>query len=181
MQLILEFRWAKRTAYRWIGSGITSPLSAICENENIFLHLSVIHSVHRGGEEVCLSACWDTTPPEQTPPRSRPPPQQIPPPGSRLQHTVYERLVRILLECILVLHTDFTMLLDLLNCLWEYFVSHDMWIPNVLNLTYHHCCMRGPTSCENHENNTECLSQLEGVIFFCWPIFGNISYLKLLS
>ena len=54
----------------------------------IFLHLSVIHSVHRGG--VCFSACWDNTPPgadtplEQTPspgadppwsrhPRSRPP------------------------------------------------------------------------------------------------------------
>ena len=33
----------------------------------IFLHLSVIHSVHRGG--ICLSACWDTTPP-----RSRHPP-----------------------------------------------------------------------------------------------------------
>ena len=127
----------------------------------IFLHLSVIHSVHRGG--VCLSACWDppgsrhtpagsrhppgpdippgpqppwTTPqsrlspppdhpPEQTPPPwSRHPPQsrhppwsrhppeqtppsppkQTPPPQSRHQHTVYERPVRILLECILVDH-----------------------------------------------------------------------------
>ena len=117
----------------------------------IFLHLSVIHSVHRG-EGVCLSACWDTTTPhpEQTPPdqiptplgaanpgsrppldqtphppRSRPPwpdthpptlpgadtppgadsPQEQtpPPPGSRLQHAVYERPVRILLECILVM------------------------------------------------------------------------------
>ena len=116
----------------------------------IFLHLSVIHSVHRG-EGVCLNACWDTpwtrhpppeqTPPgpdtplppgadtptpeqtpwEQTPPRSRhppgadPPPRadtrlradppvgaDTPPPESRLQHTVYERPVRILLECILV-------------------------------------------------------------------------------
>ena len=37
------------------------------------------------------------TPPEQTHP-----PEQTPPPGSRLQHTVYERPVRILLECILV-------------------------------------------------------------------------------
>ena len=37
-----------------------------------------------------------THPPEQTPPWSRHPP------GSRLQHTVYERPVRILLECILV-------------------------------------------------------------------------------
>ena len=37
-------------------------------------------------------------PREQTPPRTR-----HPPPGSRLQHTVNERPVRILLECILVL------------------------------------------------------------------------------
>ena len=102
----------------------------------IFLHLSVIHSVHRGGGKgVCLSACWDTTlPRDQTPPPPRPPgsrhhhppgpdthplgadtpppgsrhpprsrpPQEQTPPGSRLQHTVYERPVRILLECILV-------------------------------------------------------------------------------
>ena len=96
----------------------------------IFLHMSVIHSVHRGG--VCLSACWDTNPPtrqtppgadtplgadppdqadtppwEQTPPPGpgrHPPDQADPPPlGSRLQHTVYEQPVRILLECILVL------------------------------------------------------------------------------
>ena len=62
---------------------------------------------------VCLSTCWDTTPPradtpwEQTPPRSRHPPglstpPAAPPPGSRLRHTVNERPVRILLECILV-------------------------------------------------------------------------------
>ena len=46
-------------------------------------------------------------PPEQTPPRSRhpldqTPPNQAHPPRSRLQHTVNERPVRILLECILV-------------------------------------------------------------------------------
>ena len=40
-------------------------------------------------------------PPEQTPPGPDTPPDQIPP-GSRLQHMVYERPVRILLECILV-------------------------------------------------------------------------------
>ena len=57
----------------------------------------------------------EQTPPEQTPPGSRPPQEQTPPPGadhppgtrhtppgSRLQHTVNERPVRILLECILV-------------------------------------------------------------------------------
>ena len=42
-------------------------------------------------------------PPRADPPGSRHPPwKQTPPPGSRLQHTVYERPVRILLECILV-------------------------------------------------------------------------------
>ena len=84
----------------------------------------------QGGEEgVCLSACWDTHPPEQTPPGSRhpnppgrrPPPDQAPPRSRhpprtrhppqqetrpplvrRLQHTVNERPVHILLECILV-------------------------------------------------------------------------------
>ena len=78
--------------------------------QGIFLHLSVIHSVHRGGKGVCLSACWDTTPPgadplpgsrpsrDQTPPPNQtPPPGADTPPGSRLQHTVYERPVRILL------------------------------------------------------------------------------------
>ena len=60
----------------------------------------------------------DQTPlPEQTPPRADTPRSRHPPgadtpradthlppspPGSRLQHTVYERPVRILLECILV-------------------------------------------------------------------------------
>ena len=88
----------------------------------IFSQACVKNSVHRGGGEgVCLSACWDTLPPEQTPPpKTRPPwsrhppeqtpPEQTPPPppgednptGSRLQHTVNERPVRILLECILV-------------------------------------------------------------------------------
>ena len=89
----------------------------------IFLHLSVI--LFTGG--ACLSACWDahppgadtpqeqtppgadTTPPEQSPPREQTPQEQTQPPGSRhpsgsrLRYTVYERPVRILLECILVL------------------------------------------------------------------------------
>ena len=66
---------------------------------------------------VCLSACWDIPPPgpdppEQTPPRTKPPESRHPtwdqtpleqtPQGSRLQHTVNERPVRILVECILV-------------------------------------------------------------------------------
>ena len=61
---------------------------------------------------------WEQTPPQSRhPPRADPPrpdtplaadtpPEQTPPPpGSRLQHTVYERPVRILLECILVVNT----------------------------------------------------------------------------
>ena len=44
----------------------------------------------------------DTPPWEQTTPQGRPPGNQTPP-GSRRQHTVNERPVRILLECILVL------------------------------------------------------------------------------
>ena len=42
-------------------------------------------------------------PPEQAPPRIRHPPGADTPLGSRLQHTVYERPVRILPECIIVL------------------------------------------------------------------------------
>ena len=46
------------------------------------------------------------TPPDEAPPHDQapPPPDQAHPlpPGSRLRHTVYERPVRILLECILV-------------------------------------------------------------------------------
>ena len=38
-----------------------------------YVFTGVCDSVHRGGG-VCLSACWDTTPWEQTPPRSRHPP-----------------------------------------------------------------------------------------------------------
>ena len=44
----------------------------------------------------------EQTPQEQTPPEQTPPGSRHPPPPSRLQHTVYERPVRILLECILV-------------------------------------------------------------------------------
>ena len=73
----------------------------------MFLHLSVSHSVHKGG--VCLSACWDTHtspgrhpparhPPGQTPSLDRHPTGQTHTPSRRpLQWTV-----RILLECFLV-------------------------------------------------------------------------------
>ena len=63
----------------------------------MFLLVSVI-LLTRGG--VCLSACWDTTPRSRHAPGSR-----HPPPRSRHRHTVNERPVRILLECILVVKT----------------------------------------------------------------------------
>ena len=45
----------------------------------------------------------EQTPRKQTPPWEQTPPEQTPPPpGSRFRDTVNERLVRILLECILV-------------------------------------------------------------------------------
>ena len=86
----------------------------------MFLQASVILLTWGGG--VCLSACpgytpsprADTprsrhlpradTPQEQTPPKSRHPPRsRYLPTISRLRHTVNERPVRILLECILVM------------------------------------------------------------------------------
>ena len=72
---------------------------------NIFT--PVRHSVHGGGG-VCLRQTppgADTHPPPgQTPLGQTPPGSGLstPPPGSRLRHTVNERPVRILLECILV-------------------------------------------------------------------------------
>ena len=111
----------------WWASSVNYRAQRSCGQGNIFT--PVCHSFcSQGG--VCLSACWDTTPPNQIPtppdqtppPRADTPPDQTPTPGSRhppgsrhtppkeqthprgsrLQHTVYERPVRILLECILV-------------------------------------------------------------------------------
>ena len=89
-----------------------------CGQGNIFTGVCLF----TGGEGVCLSAWWDAIPPQmenppngepprmENPPRWRTPPLDGEPPrwrtlplGSRLQHTVYERPVRILLECMLVL------------------------------------------------------------------------------
>ena len=58
-----------------------------CGQGNIFT--PVCHSVHRGG--VCLSACWDTTPPRSRHPlgADTPPASRHTPPGSR--HTPLEQ------------------------------------------------------------------------------------------
>ena len=112
----------------------------------IFSQACVKNSVHGGGG--CLPQCMlgytppprpgtpsrPGTPPgpgtpsqEQTPPRDQAPPRDQtplprpgrPPPGSRLQHTVNERPVRILLECILVNEMNFVSCHNLQNqTLW---------------------------------------------------------------
>ena len=81
--------------------------------------MHVKNSVHRGGGAGCLPQCLRADPPradppgsrhplpEQTLPRSRHTPPGADPPESRLQRTVNKRLVRILLECILVF-TEFS-------------------------------------------------------------------------
>ena len=63
--------------------GAFLPAATKLGQGNVFT--GVCDSVHRAG--VCLSACWDTTPPEQTPlwsrhPQSRHPREQTHPPGA---------------------------------------------------------------------------------------------------
>ena len=104
----------------WIGKGAFLPAATKLGQGNIFT--GVCLSTGGGGRgEGCLPQCMlgyppgtdppgadtppDQAPPwEQTPPRGADPPgaNTPPPPESRLQHTVNERPVRILLECILV-------------------------------------------------------------------------------
>ena len=73
------------------------------------------------GRGVCLSTCWDTHPPRADhPPSAADPP---PPPGSRLQHTVNERPVPILLECTSILFSA--------NCLWIIFVRRSDTVRSV--------------------------------------------------
>ena len=86
-----------------------------CGQGYVFTH--VCDSVHRGGlragrtppgreNPLARRPPWQEDPPaRRTPPsRENPPPgrRHHPPWGSRYQHTVNERPVRILLECILV-------------------------------------------------------------------------------
>ena len=79
---------------------------------NIFT--PVCHSVHRGGVWQGDPPGWMEEPPQldgEPPPAGwRNPPgwMEEPPPGSGLQHTVYDRPVRILLECILVFRENLT-------------------------------------------------------------------------
>ena len=84
------------------------------EQGNIFS--SMCQEFCSQGWGVCLSACWDTTPPHGpgTPqtrhptgpgtPQSRHPPDQAPPAQCMLGDTVNKRVVCILLECNLVFY-----------------------------------------------------------------------------
>ena len=88
---------SRRVVFLW-------TFSPILGQGNIFA--SVCHSVHGGG--VCVSACWESRPPEadppgQTPPGTRHPPRcRHPPTQCMLGDKANTRAVRILLECILV-------------------------------------------------------------------------------
>ena len=78
----------------------------------IFLHLSVIHSVHRGGEYLTRHPPQDQTSPGPDPPgpdtpqadtpRADTPRSRHPPEADTPRDTANARPVRILLECILV-------------------------------------------------------------------------------
>ena len=60
------------------------------------------------------------TPPDQTPRSRHPPREETPPTRSRLQHTVNEQPVRILLECILVLQ------IQVIQCKRRVFALNEM-------------------------------------------------------
>ena len=100
--------WLVQLPY-WFKAGFYQPQRS-CGQGNIFT--PVCHSVHRGG------GVSEATPQEQTPPLGQTPPRtkytttttttttplgtKYTPPRSRLWHTVNERPVCILLECIFV-------------------------------------------------------------------------------
>ena len=73
------------------------PAATKLDQGNVFT--GVCDSVHRG---VSASMHAGIPPPRIRHPPGADTPQEQTPPGSRLQHTVNERPVRILLECILV-------------------------------------------------------------------------------
>ena len=60
-----------------------------------YIFTGVCDSVHGGGAGVCLSACWDTTPPLAADPSDK----ADPPAQCMLGVTVNKRAVCILLEC----------------------------------------------------------------------------------
>ena len=94
----------------WVAASLISHIHTIFTGRNevvakvMFLQVCVCPQGGRGCLPQCMLGC-QPPPPNQAPPRpGRPPgPGSPPPPRSRLQHTVYEWPVRILLECILVI------------------------------------------------------------------------------
>ena len=93
------YRFTTNTFYSIPTHSIVTAATKLGQG-NIFTSVCQEFCPQGGGEGVCLSACWDTLPP---PRQSRQPP---PPPGGRLQHTVNEQPVRILLECILLVEVS---------------------------------------------------------------------------
>ena len=73
----------------------------------MFLHVSVSHSVHRGGLPQCMLGYHPPRtrpPPQSRHPQSRPPQEQTPPAQCILGDTVNKRTVCILLKCNLVIY-----------------------------------------------------------------------------
>ena len=112
----------------------------------MFLQASVI--LLTGG--VCLSACWDSTPPRTRHPGSRHPPEQthhppdprsrhtpqeqIPPAQSMLGDTVNARAIRILMECKLVRMENSFILTRILFEIRIYQIIHNMILGNSVNV-----------------------------------------------
>ena len=92
-----------------------------CGQGNIFIGVCLSTGGGGGCLPQCMLGCHTPHPPGwRAPPGWRTPPL----PGSRLQHTVYERPVRILLECILVGNNIIcAMHISVHNCDQEFFID----------------------------------------------------------
>ena len=107
---------------KWCSTPVSIPTIACYRPQQSYgqgnIFTPVCHSVYRGDLPQCMLGYHpppldQSDPPGQgrpprpgRPPRTRQRPprdRQTPPLGSRLQHMVYERPVRILLECIIVI------------------------------------------------------------------------------
>ena len=86
----------RRVHHKWSLFKSFLPAATKLGQGNIFTRVCQEFCPREGGR-VSASVHAGIYPPEQTPP------DQTPPRGSRLQHTVNERPVRILLECILLI------------------------------------------------------------------------------
>ena len=76
---IIDIRWVTLIEISWFSKSPLLRLAYLPPATKLgqgYVFTGVCDSVHRG---VCLSACWDTTPREQTPPEQTPPRSRTPP------------------------------------------------------------------------------------------------------